>query len=97
MASAFFDLTDLPADFGTALAASIEVRTQGVGITTPINLYAQLFQSDETTALSDEIICVTETGDDGWANHTMSFTGVNTTANKAVWDAALVRFRWSSS
>ncbi len=52
----FFDITDLPADFGNAETASITVRTRGVDIgATPLKLFAQLFQSDETTTLSDEV------------------------------------------
>lgn len=98
MASVFFDVTDLPADFGNAETAEIVVRTRGVDIgATPLKLYAQLFQSDETTALSDEVLVRTETADSAFANHTVSFTGLNTTAGKAVWDAARVRFRWSST
>jgi hypothetical protein len=96
-ASVFFGLTDLPADFGNAETAEIVVRTRGVDIgATPIKLYAQLFQSDETTPLSDEVLCREETADTAFANFTVAFTGLNTTADKAVWDAARVRFRWSS-
>ena len=92
----FFDLTNVPADFGTALSADIEVRTQGVDIADPIYLYAQIFQSDETTPLTEEILCATETADDGWANHPAQFNSIDMIADKAIWDGARVRFRWSS-
>lgn len=56
-ASAFFDITDMPADFGNMETASIEVRTRSVDSLGPLKLYAQLFQSDESTSLSDEVVC----------------------------------------
>jgi hypothetical protein len=88
---------DLPADFGNAETGTIEVRTQGENITTEtMQLYARLFQADEITPLSNEVLVATETGDDGWTNNTIVFTGIDTTADKATWDAARVRFRWSA-
>lgn len=95
---ALFDITDLPADFGNAESAEIVVRTRGVGIgATPLKLYAQLFQSDESTALSDEVEVAEETANSSFANSTpVTITGLNTTANKSVWDDARIRFRWGT-
>lgn len=98
MASVFFDVTDLPADFGNAETAEIVVRTRGVDIgATPLKLFAQLFQSDETTALSNEVEVASHASSGSFANSTpVVFTGLNTTADKTVWDAARVRFRWGT-
>ncbi len=93
----FFDITDVPADFGNAEAATITVRAQGKDVSSTIKLYAQVFQSDESTPLSDEVEAVSLTSDGTWTNYTVNLTGINTTADKAVWDAARVRFRWSST
>lgn len=98
MASVFFDITDLPADFGNAETATITVRTRGVDIgATPLKLFAQLFQSDETTTLSDEVEVAEETTDSSFSNSSpVTFTGLNTTADKSVWDNARIRFRWGT-
>lgn len=92
----FFDLTDMPADFGNAESASIEVRAKTDGATAAIKLYVQLFQSDETTALSNEVEAVSLDTDAAFANFTATITGIDTAAAKSVWDNAMIRFRWSS-
>lgn len=94
----FFDLTDLPGDFGNAETAEIVVRTRGVDIgATPLKLFAQIFRSDETTPLSDEVEVASHASSDSFANSSpITFTGLNTTADKSVWDAARVRFRWGT-
>lgn len=98
MVSAFFDVTDLPADFGNAEAVEIVVRTRGVDIgATPLKLYAQLFQSDESTSLSDEVEVASHAADSSFANSSpITFTGLNTSADKSVWDNARIRFRWGT-
>lgn len=95
-ASVFLGLTDLPSDFGNAEAGSIMVRVRGSQVTGTLHLYARLYQSDETTALSDEVEAIAISSDGVFTNYAASFTGLNTSANKTVWDAARVRFRWSS-
>lgn len=95
----FFDVTDLPADFGTMDTAEIVVRYRGQNFGTgTVTLFAQLFQSDETTALSNEVQVAQVTGDGAFASTSaVTFTGLNTTAGKSVWDAARVRFRWATT
>lgn len=95
MPSVFFDITDLPSDFGNAETAGIVVRTRGVDIgATPLKLFAQLYESDEVTTLSDEVEVAEEATDSSFANTTTTFTGLNTSAGKAVWDNARIRLRW---
>lgn len=95
----FFDVTDVPADFGTADTAEIVARYRGQNFGTgTVTLYAQLFQSDESTSLSNEVQVAQVTGNGSFANTTVvSFTGLNTTAGKSVWDAARVRLRWATT
>lgn len=95
-ASAFFLLDDMPSGFDTAVAATILVRYRGQewsggGLT----LYAQLFQSDESTALSDEV-AVTTVSENGSFDNTakVTFTGLSS-GSKAIWDGARIRFRWA--
>ena len=95
--SGFFDVTNLPADFATMDSAEVVVRYRGQNFGTgTVTLYAQLFQSDETTTLSNEVQVASVTADTAFANSAaVTFTGINTTAAKTVWDAALIRFRWA--
>jgi hypothetical protein len=60
--------------------------------TAGLTLAARIYQSDETTPLTDEVT-VASPGT-SFANETVAFTGVNTSANKAAWDGARIRFRW---
>ena len=98
----FFDAKpqggDLPANFGNAEAADIEVRARTQDASGDLRLYAQIFESDELTPLTDEVLCVVLDGaDTSFANYVAQFTGVDTVADKATWDGARVRFRWSST
>ena len=96
-ATVFFDVTDMPAAFDTADAATIVVRYRGLSFGGPSKtLHAQLFQSNESTSLSDEITVANVAADSSFDNTAaLTFTGLNTSANKSVWDAARIRFRWS--
>jgi hypothetical protein len=94
----FLGLTDMPAGFGTAESASIDVRYRGqVWQEGSLKLFVQLFQSNESTSLSDEVEVATVSGAGSFANTNVTITGVSTSASKAVWDAAVVRFRWGVS
>jgi hypothetical protein len=97
IASVFFDLTDLPGDFTAADSATILVRYRGqewgAG---SLSLRAQLFQSNETTTMSDEVLVDTISANSAFGNSSpIVLTGLDTGASKAVWDAARIRFRWS--
>ena len=95
-ASVFFDLTDTPADFGTMDTLSVTFRLRTQTYASNVSLYAQIFQSDESTSLSDEMLIETATANTSFANDAeVTFTGLNTTAGKSVWDAAKIRLRWA--
>lgn len=93
----FFDLTDLPVDFGNAEAATVAVRARGQDLSSTMRLYAQLFQSDEITPMSDEVETVAISVDDSFTNYSVSLLGLDDSSPKSVWDAARIRFRWEGS
>lgn len=95
-ASVFFDLTNMPGDFGNAETASIIVRERTqFHVTGTYRLFARLYQSNETTALSDEVQIVSRSADSSFANTSpITFTGLNTSADASVWNGAKIRFRW---
>ncbi len=95
--SAFFDVTDVPADFGNADTATIIVRHRGQnwGGGTRV-LLTQIFQSNESTTMSDEVTVATVTANGSFDNTaSLTITGLDTTSGKSVWDAARLRFRWT--
>lgn len=95
-ASVFFGLTDMPTDFGNMDTLSITFRLATANYASNVSLYAQIFQSDESTSMSNEMLIETVTGNAGFANDAeVVFTGLNTTAGKSTWDAAKVRLRWA--
>lgn len=96
-ASVFLGLTDLPSDFGNAEGGSIMVRVRGSQVSGSLHLHARLYQSDETTPLSNEVEAVAISSDGVFTNYSASFTGLNTSASKTVWDASRVRLRWSDT
>jgi len=97
-ASIFHELTDMPVGFGTASSGTMLVRTRGQNWSDhTMLLYAELFQSDESTSLSDEVHVGTADADGSFANETeVTFTGL-VAGSKSVWDGARVRFRWVAS
>ncbi len=96
-ASVFFDITDVPGDFISADTATILVRYRGQEWNTgSLSLRAQLFRSNETTTMSDEVLVDTISANSSFGNSTaIVLTSLDTGANKAIWDAAKIRFRWS--
>lgn len=95
--SKFFALTDMDALFGTADTLTGVVRAGGFNWTTgTLKLYARIYQSDESTALTNEILVGTFTANTALADIPITFTGVSA-GNKTIWDAARIRFRWSET
>lgn len=93
---AFYLLTDMPGDFAEASSATITVRYRGqeFGGFDPVTLYARLYQSDETTALSDEVEVAGAIADSAFTSSSpVTLTGI-VAANKAIWDDFRVRLRW---
>lgn len=96
---AWFDLTETPVNFGTMTGITMELRFKVTGsfATYPgtRELFARIYQSDETTPLTDEetVVSVTATAD--WANTSpITFSGVSA-SDKTTWDGARVRLRWA--
>lgn len=59
-------------------------------------LYVQLFQSDEATTLSNEMLVASAYTDSAFVNTAVvNFTGLDTSSGKAVWDGAKIRLRWA--
>ncbi len=97
MTQAFFDITDMPSDFGAMTDAEIVVNYGGfyfVGNDTQ-TLFAQIFEEDETTTMSDEETVVVVTDDVGFADTApIIFSGLATSKSKTVWNSARLRLRW---
>ena len=90
-------LTDVPPAFGNAETAHIVVRYAGVNVIgETLNLHAQIFEGDEVTALSDEVLVATVTEDSPFDDTvSIPFTGLDTGKGKSVWDEARLRLRWN--
>lgn len=97
--SKFIALTNLPSAFGNADVARVQARYRGAQFGSgTVTLYVQLFQSDESTSLSNEVAVSAVTSDGSFENTSeLVLTGLNTSADKTVWDDALIRFRWETT
>jgi murein DD-endopeptidase MepM/ murein hydrolase activator NlpD len=91
----FYDITDSPSDFDTMTALNYDIRYK----ITPLSgdtevLYVQVFKSDKSTALTNEMTVVSTTAALTIRNKgSTAFTGVDTAATKADWDGAYFRIR----
>ena len=88
----FFNLTDMPSDFGSMSALQIDfyLNAPANWVNDSAVLYAQVFQSDETTTLTSEEQLATHTTSAGY--YSVTFTTV-TGGDKTTWDGALLRLR----
>jgi hypothetical protein len=93
---AFYQLTNMPSDFDEASAVTITVRYRGQNFGAgTVTLFARIYQSDESTALSDEVQVAQVTANGSFANTSeVTFTGV-TASDKTTWDGARLRLRWA--
>jgi hypothetical protein len=94
---AFYELTDMPGDFDSADSATITVRYRGAAYdgTGTVTLFARLYQSNESTALSDEVQVAQVTADGSFANTSpVTITGI-VASDKTTWDGARLRLRWA--
>lgn len=94
--SLFLLLTDTPADFVSMSTAAVKlaVRRTSIQVDDTVALYAQMFRSDETTALSDELQVGTySTLTDTYGLKTLALTGL-VAGDKTIWDGARLRLRW---
>lgn len=94
--SQFYLLENMPANFDQAQSATITVRNRGQEWGTgDLKLYVRLYQSDETTPLSDEVLVITRNANSGWVNTQVTLTGI-VAGSKAIWDGARLRLRWDT-
>jgi hypothetical protein len=94
--SAFYDLSPTPGDFDEAESATILVRYRGQAFdgTGTVTLYARIYQSDESTPLSDEVQVAQVTADSSYTNTSpVTLTGI-AAGTKTLWDGARLRLRW---
>jgi hypothetical protein len=94
---AFYELTDMPSDFDEADSTTITVRYRGAAYdgSGTVTLFARLYQSDESTPLSDEVQVAQVTADSSFANTSpVTLTGI-VASDKTTWDGARLRLRWA--
>ncbi len=92
--SAFFTLQDMPADFdtGETVKLSIRCRVPDIVAGATMALYAQIFQSNETSTLTSETIVDRFTaGSATWRTYVVHLAA--TASDKATWDGARLRLR----
>lgn len=91
--SAFLLVTDMPSDFGSMATLQVDVHVSNAsGGNDTIVLTAQIFESNETSALTDEVQLSTDTTTSGLKTGTFTLQGNNT---KTVWDGARIKFVWT--
>jgi len=93
--SIFYSVTDTPSDFVKMITLNYNIRYKITPLSNDTEvLYVQVFKSDKTTALTNEMTVVSTTTAITITNKgSTAFTGVSTTATKAEWDAAYYRIR----
>lgn len=93
-ASCFMLLSDMPSDFVSMgyLAVDLHAVTF-TRVDDTINLYAQVFEADEVTALTDEVLVGTEATFAAATMVTIGFSGV-VGGTKSRWDGARIKLRW---
>jgi uncharacterized repeat protein (TIGR02059 family) len=94
----FAQLTDTPSNFGSMTSLKVDGRVRTTGrVDDNITLFAQLFKSNGTTALSSEVAVGTANpGTSGWATiANVNLTGL-VAGTKADWDGAQLRLRWAN-
>lgn len=94
--SAFFLLTDMPADFSAMvdLTAAVAVRVAGTVSNDTLALFAQVFRADETTALTGEVQLADQAVGVSYVARSAALTSV-TAGDKTIWDGARLRLRWA--
>ena len=92
----FYDLSATPGDFSAVTSSRIRADVRKINISGfTVNLYAQIFDADEVTDWTDEVVVATEATSDGLVE--ASYFTINATglaATKGEWDTARVKLRW---
>jgi hypothetical protein len=95
---AWFDVTDLPTDFDTMDSVEIVVRWRGQNFGSgTVELYARLYESDESTPLTDEELVATATSNTSFANTSPVVFSTVEPGDQTTWDGARLRLRWAGS
>ena len=91
-----FALADTPSDFTKMGTLDVRLRYLiSAAASNTCSLTVQVFQSDGTTALTNAVQVVANVTNTVAENSSViTLTGLDTTANKAVWDGALVQVSW---
>jgi hypothetical protein len=95
---AFFELGDMPSDFGNMDALSVRVRygwQSGTQVNVWTSLSVQIYQSDLTTPLTALRTIASNITTLGTTSAALAFTGLETTPDKAVWDGAVAAIRFN--
>jgi PKD repeat protein len=89
-------LADVPANFASMSALSIDIRARTTGrVDDNTTIYARLYMADEVTPLSDEVVVAVNPGTANWTTIAgVTFTSVAPGA-KADWDGARLQLRWA--
>src|SRR3990167_1791959 len=96
--SASFAMGDTPADLASMTTLAVRLRyhwATGTQVNAWSSLRARVFKSDGSTPLTDEATVASSITTTSATNSSViAFTGVDTAATKAEWDAALVVVYW---
>jgi len=94
-----FALADMPVNFGTMATLNVRLRyhwAAGTQVNTWNTLSAQVFKSDNTTALTNKVTVASSITTTSATNSSViSLTGLDTDANKTDWDGAFVHIFFS--
>jgi hypothetical protein len=91
--TSFILVSDMPSDFASMTTVDVKADvSNSSGGNDTVTLKAQIFQSDETTALTNELTLSTDTDASGLKSGTFSLQGNN---DKTVWDGARIKFTWT--
>jgi hypothetical protein len=88
--SIFYSVGSTPSDFGKMITLNYNIRYRITSLSGDTEtLYVQVFKSDKTTALTNQMTVTTRTASVALTTSgSVAFTGVSTTATKADWDGA---------
>jgi len=98
--TADYALSDMPSDFGTMLTLLVNLRygwQTGSQVNTWSSLVVQIFRSDGSTPLTDARTIASSITTNDTTSGALAFTGVDTSADKSVWDGAIARISWTIS
>jgi len=93
----------LPADFGvmessTSLSCRVQYAWSTTGLNLWNNIFARIYKSDGTTPLTNQSTLASSITTTTPANSSVvAFSGVDTTATKAEWEAAQIHLYWDIS